>query len=66
MPGQLVTNLALALVIQIELGVIKTEGSWNFGHGHWQHLETVIHLYNIVGVEAHVDVVMQALVAYKG
>lgn len=66
MLGEFMPHLALALVIQIELGVIKTEGIWNLGHGHWQHLETVIHLYNIVGVEPHVDVVVQTLVADKG
>lgn len=65
MPGEFMPHLALALIIQIELGVIKTEGGWNLGHWHWQHLETVIHLDDIVGIEPHVDVVMQALVADK-
>lgn len=66
MLGEFMPHLALSLVIQIELGVIKTEGGWNLGHWHRQHLETVIHLDDIVGVEAHVDIVMQSLVADKG
>lgn len=64
--GEFMPHLSLTLVIQIEFGVIQTEGRWNLGHRHWEDLETIIHLDNIVGIEPHVDVVMQALVTDKG
>ena len=66
MLGEFMPHLTLALVIQVQLRVIQTEGRWNLGHWHGKNLETVIHLDNIVGVEPHVDIVMQALVTYKG
>ena len=66
MLGEFMPHLALALVIQVQLSIIQTEGRWNLGHRHWEDLETVIHLDNIICVEPHVDVVMQALVTDKG
>lgn len=66
MLGEFMPRLALPLVVQLQFRVIQTEGHWNLGHRHGKNLETVVHLDNIVGVEAHVDVVMQSLVADKG
>jgi hypothetical protein len=65
MLGEFVPHLALALVVQVQLRIIQTEGRWNLGHWHGENLETVIHLDNIVGVEPHVDIVMQSLVTDK-
>ena len=65
MIGEFMPHLSLALIIQVQLRVIQTESSWNLGHRHGEDLETVIHLDNIVGVEPHVNVVVQTLVADK-